>query len=118
METNHNIEQQVERTLETAKGITPIDAPALFTERTMQRIKAVKQEPFWTTSGILKAAVVAALICINAYTIKYVFDSPSTETTPMVTATIDDLANDYQVADVSSDWLSTKPVSNEYNKKK
>lgn len=117
MEKDNNIiEQQVERTLETARGITPIDAPALFTENTMQRIKAVAQEPFWTVSVMLKAAAVLILICINAYTIKYVFEAPVTET-PVVTATIDDLAKDYQVAD-ANDWLNNKPNINSYNKNK
>jgi len=111
METNNNIEREIERTLGTAKGITPISAPVQFTEKTMQRIRAAKEEPFISASVLLKAAAVIILICLNAYTIKYVFESPAPQT-PMVTATIDDLANDYQVADVSNDWLNNKTTKN------
>jgi hypothetical protein len=107
METNNNIEREIERSLETARGIIPINAPAQFTEKTMQRIKAVKEEPFISVSVLLKAAAVLILICLNAYTIKYVFESPAPQT-PTVTATIDDLANDYTVADVNTDWLNNK----------
>jgi hypothetical protein len=107
METNSNIEREIERSLETARGITPINAPVQFTEKTMQRIRAVKEEPFISVSVLLKAAAVLILICLNAYTIKYIFETPTPQAIT-VTATIDDLANDYTVADVSNDWLNNK----------
>ena len=105
METNHNIEKNIDDTLGVAKQIAPAEVPAYFTESTMQKIAVVSKEPFLSGYGLLKAAAIVILICLNVYTIKYVFESPEPQVQP-VTASIDDLVNDYQVADVNNDWLN------------
>jgi hypothetical protein len=106
METNPNIEKEIESTLGAAKSISSLDVPAFYADRTMQRISAVKNEPFLSASVLLKAAAVLILICLNAYTIKYVFETPVQQTPIVANATIDDLVNDYQVADIGTDWLN------------
>ncbi|HXP51966.1 MAG TPA: hypothetical protein VN922_18570 [Bacteroidia bacterium] len=106
METNHNIEKEIDNTLNVAKKIAAVEASAYFTESTMQRISVVSKETFLAGYGLLKAAAIVILICLNVYTIKYVFESPEPQV-PQVTASIDDLVNDYQVADINSDWLNS-----------
>jgi hypothetical protein len=105
METNHNIEKEIDNTLNVAKKIAAVEAPAYFTEKTMQRISVARKETFLSGYGLLKAAAIVILICLNVYTIKYVFESPEPPV-PQVTASIDDLVNDYQVADINNDWLN------------
>ncbi|HSY75626.1 MAG TPA: hypothetical protein VK890_02150 [Bacteroidia bacterium] len=112
METNPNIEKDIERTMGVFKSIRIVDAPAMFTEKAMQRIGSAKQQSRFTTSVLLKIAAAIILICINAYTINYIFDTP-VQQTPAVTTTIDDLVNDYQVADMNNDWLNNKTIKNE-----
>ncbi len=111
METNQNIEKAIESTLGAAKNINSVDVPAFYADRTMQRISAVKNEPFLSASVLLKAAAVLVLVCLNAYTIKYVFETPAQQTPVVATATIDDLVNDYQVADISNDWLNNNKTT-------
>jgi hypothetical protein len=105
METNHNIEKDIDNTLGVAKQIAPAEVSAYFTESTMQRIAIASKESFLSGYGLLKAAAIVILICLNVYTIKYVFESPEPQV-PQVTTSIDDLVNDYQVADINGDWLS------------
>jgi len=111
METNQAIEKEIERALGAAKNISPVDVSSAFTNRTMQRISAVKNEPFLSVSFLLKAAAVLILVCLNAYTIKYIFETPAQQTPVVATATIDDLVNDYQVADISNDWLNNNKTT-------
>jgi hypothetical protein len=105
METKHNIEKDIDDTIGVAKKIAPVEAPAYFTESTMQRIAVVSKESYLSAVSLLKAAAIVILICLNVYTIKYVFESPEPQI-QTVTASIDDLVNDYQVADISNDWLN------------
>jgi hypothetical protein len=112
METNPNIEKDIEHAMGVFQNINIVDVPAMFTEKTIQRIRTAKQGPQFAASSFLKIAAAIILICINAYTIKYIFDTPIQQT-PSVTTTIDDLVNDYQVADMNSDWLNNKTIKNE-----
>jgi hypothetical protein len=112
METNPNIDKDIERTIGVSKNINLVDAPAMFTQKTMQRISVAKQASRFTTSALLKIAAAVILICINAYTINYIFDAP-VQQTPVVTTTIDDLVNDYQVTDMNNDWLNNKTSKNQ-----
>jgi hypothetical protein len=111
METNPNIEKEIERTISVSKNINTVDVPVMFTQKTMQRIGVAKQATRFTAGTFLKVAAAVILICINAYTIKYIFDTPAQQT-PAVTTTIDDLVNDYQVADMGNDWLNNKTSKN------
>lgn len=114
METNRNIEKDIENALGVTSKITPVDVPAFFTERTMQRMRIAKQEQRLSGFSILKVAVIVVLVCVNAYTIsKLVSDSPAqtTDTTTNVSASMDDLVNDYQVTDASAYWLNNNKIA-------
>ncbi|MGP8215397.1 MAG: hypothetical protein ACLQQ4_07530 [Bacteroidia bacterium] len=108
METNDNIEKEIERTLGAAKNMNPADVSPFFTEKTMQRIRSAKQEPFFSATFLLKAAAVLILICLNVYTIKYVLETPGQIQPQPASATIDDLVDDYQVSDNGNDLLNNK----------
>jgi|GEM_PF-1357260 len=115
MATPPDIDKQVEDTLGVAKQIGSVNVPDGFTERTMQRINAVKNEPLISVSALLKVAVVLVMVCVNIYTMRYLLNTPAEQqpASAVTSATMDDLVNDYQVADMSNEWLNNKAVQNE-----
>ncbi|HTA83607.1 MAG TPA: hypothetical protein VK783_11750 [Bacteroidia bacterium] len=112
METDNNIEKDIERVLAAAKNVKPVDAPLLFTEKTMQRIGAERQASRVSTYALLKVAAVLLLIGLNVYTISRVLETPLQQP-EQVKVSMDDLVKDYQVTDVSNDWLNNKIQQNE-----
>jgi hypothetical protein len=114
MAMNTDIEKQVEETLGLAKCINAVDVPDGFTDRTMQRISVAKTGSSFSATTFLKLAAVFVLICVNIYTIRYVITQPEPQqNVTMSAATMDDLVNDYQVTDISNEWLNNKLVPNE-----
>jgi hypothetical protein len=112
METNNNIEQEIENVLAAAKNVKPVDTPLLFTEKTMQRIHTEKHEQGFSLYSVLKIAAVIVLVGLNVYTISRVLETPLQQSEP-VKISMDDLVNDYQVTDVSNEWLNNKTMQNE-----
>lgn len=112
MEANENIEREIEKVLSAGKNIKPVDLPEFYTERTMQRIASAKPGRSNTVYAMLKIAAAVILICVNAYTVSYLFESPAPQQPEQTNASIDDLVNDYQVADIgNADWLNNKTTT-------
>ncbi len=112
METNNNIERDIEKVLDAAKNIKQVDLPISFTEKAMQRISSAKPTPVVSAYFLLKVAAILILVGLNVYTISRLFESPVSQT-EQVKVSMDDLVKDYQVTDVSNDWLNNKTTQNE-----
>jgi len=114
METRDDIEKEVDKTLTAMKNINAVDIPSSYVEKTMQRMGSVKPAYNAGRYAVLKVAAVIILICINAYTISRLVESPAQQPEVQTKASIDDLVSDYQVTDISStDWLNNKTNQNE-----
>jgi hypothetical protein len=114
METRDNIEKEVDKALTAMKNTNAVEVPSYYVERTMQRIGLAKPEYNSGRYAVLKVAAVIILICINAYTISRLVESPAQQPEVQTKVSIDDLVSDYQVTDISStDWLNNKTNQNE-----
>jgi len=111
METNNNIEKDIEKVFDAAKNIKQADLPMSFAEKTMQRINSAKPAPAVSAYLLLKVAAIIILVGLNVYTISRLLESPVQ--TEAVKVSMDDLVKDYQVTDVSNDWLNNKTSQNE-----
>lgn len=94
MERKHSIESRVNEALNSAKRINPVEAPAFFTDKTMNRLKAENERDYsFSSAGLLKIAAVLVLVIMNIYTIRYILNSSKQETS------VNDLVNEYQPSD-------------------
>ena len=112
METKNNIEREIEKVLYAAKNIKQADLPMSFAEKTMRRINSAKPAPAVSAYLLLKVAAILILVGLNVYTISRLLESPVSQT-EQVKVSMDDLVKDYQVTDVSNDWLNNKTIQNE-----
>ncbi len=112
MEKIPNIEDQINEALNSVKKIQPVEAPAFFTDRTVNRLKASAKEGYtFSPAGFLKIASVIVLVCVNVYTIKYVL-SGSKQDAATVTPSVKDIVNEYQPNDTIELTIETR-INNE-----
>jgi hypothetical protein len=112
METGPNIEDQINEALNSVKKVQPVEAPAFFTDKTVNRLKASAKEGYsFSPAGLLKIAAVIILVCVNAYTIKYVL-SGSKQDASVANPTVKDIVNEYQPNDTIELTIETK-INNE-----
>ncbi|HXB12049.1 MAG TPA: hypothetical protein VNZ45_08700 [Bacteroidia bacterium] len=111
MEKIPNIEDQVNEALSSAKKVQPVEVPAFFTDRTVNRLKASAKEGYtFSPTVLLKIAAVILLVCVNVYTIKYVLSGSKQDTA--VTPSVKDIVNEYQPNDTIELTIETR-ISNE-----
>jgi hypothetical protein len=112
MERRPDIESQINETLNSAKKIKHVEAPAFFTDKTVNRLKAFANERYtFSPAVLLRIAAVLILVCINVYTIKYVL-SGTKQDAAIGTPTVRDLVNEYQPNDTIELTIETK-INNE-----
>src|SRR5579872_6174944 len=98
MDTKPNIESKINETLNSAKKVNPVEAPAFFTDKTVSKLRAsVKQEQSYSYMGLLKIAAIVVLLIANAFTVKYILSPKQDTATNQVT--VKDLVNEYQPND-------------------
>ncbi len=95
------MESKVDQALEGVKKINQVEAPAFFTEKTLNRLRNPKEQRYsFTGMGILKIAAIIALLIVNVYTIQYIMGNNQEQATDR-TLTVKDLVNDYQPSDAT-----------------
>jgi hypothetical protein len=108
MERRPNIEDQINEALNSVKKIQPVEAPAFFTDKTVNRLKASANEKYaFSASGLLKIAAVIVLVCVNVYTIKYVLTGSKPDAAASA-PTVRDMVNEYQPNDTIELTIETK----------
>jgi hypothetical protein len=112
MERRPDIETQINEALNSAKKVQPVEMPAFFTDKTVNRLKASANERYtFSPAVLLKIAAVIVLVCVNVYTIKYVL-SGTKQDAAIGTPTVRDLVNEYQPNDTIELTIETK-INNE-----
>jgi len=102
MERKEEIKLQVDKILESVKGIKAVDAPAFFTEKTVSRLRASKSErTTFSYTSLLKIAAILVLLVVNTYTIRYILSTNQPDVATISTATVNDLVNEYQPSDAN-----------------
>jgi hypothetical protein len=114
MERNPEIETKINETLNDVKKVERLEAPAFFTEKTIQRLHASKPESSFSYSGLLKIAAIIVLLMVNAYTINYILSTnqDSTININSTAASVTDVVNDYQPNDATELAFENK-ITNE-----
>jgi hypothetical protein len=114
METKPNIEDQVNRALESVKNIQPAELPFGFSDRVIVKLhaKPANVRSMYTISPILKVAAVFILILINIFTLRLAL-SPQPVQSPAQYVTIKDFVNDYQVNDANVELLTINKPAHE-----
>jgi hypothetical protein len=109
MKRNTQIEHQVDEALNSAKRIQEVEAPAFFTDRTMNRIKSMHSgNHSFSSLAWLKIAAIIVLAVVNLYTIAHIFGGVGQEINPPGQATIKDLVNEYQPSDSTEVTIENK----------
>ena len=112
MERRPDIESQIDEALNSAKKIQPVEVPAFFTDKTVNKLRASANEGYsFSVAGLLKIAAILVLVCVNIYTIKYVL-SGSKQDSSQVTPTVRDIVNEYQPNDTIELTIETN-INNE-----
>jgi hypothetical protein len=112
MERRPDIESQINEALNSAKKVQPIEVPAFFTDKTVNKLRASANEGYsFSAAGLLKIAAILVLVCVNVYTIKYVL-SGSKQDAAAGAATVRDLVNEYQPNDTIELTIETR-INNE-----
>jgi hypothetical protein len=102
MQAKPDIESKIKEALESAKRIKTVDAPAFFTDKTVNRLRAsAAEKQTFSYTGILKIAAVIMLLLVNVYTIRYVLNSRQPEVIAVNNATIKDFVSEYQPSDAN-----------------
>lgn len=107
METNRNIEDQVNAALQAAKNIQPAELTFGFSDRVMNRVHT-KSNVRWlyNVSPLLRVAAVFVIIIINMLTLKLAFTTQPAPSAPQYIS-FKDFVNDYQINDGSEELLTT-----------
>lgn len=101
MTQKQDIESKIDQTLEVVKKISQVEAPAFFTEKTLNRLRNPKVQRFaFSGMPILKIAAIIVLLIVNVYTIQYIMGTNEESVTDS-TITVKDLVNDYQPNDAT-----------------
>jgi hypothetical protein len=107
METNPNIEDQINRAFNSVKNNNPVELSPDFSDRVIAKLHAKPDNVrrMYTISPLLKIAAVFVLILINIFTLRLAL-SPQPAQTPAQYVTIKDFVNDYQVNDANLELLT------------
>jgi hypothetical protein len=114
METKQDIEDQINRAIESVKNIQPVELPLGFSDRVIVKMHAqpARVRTMYAISPLLKIAAVFILILINVFTLRLAL-SPQPMQTPAQYGTIKDFVNDYQVNDANLDLLTINTPAHE-----
>jgi hypothetical protein len=124
METNPNIEDQINKALQSVKNTEPVELPFGFSERVMNKLHSEKgaietqqnnvRSFFHTASPLLKLAAVFILIIVNIFTLRLILSPQPAQSTTQY-ATVKDFVDQFQINenDVSEDLLTTNTPTHE-----
>lgn len=114
METKQNIEDSINRALNSVKNTEPVELPFGFSDRVMNKIHAKENNvrSLYTISPLLKVAAMLILILVNVFTLKLALSSQPTQS-PTQYVTIKDFVNDYHIYDTSEDLLTVNTPAHE-----
>jgi hypothetical protein len=114
METNPNIEDQINRALKSVKNIEPVELPYGFSDKVMNRLHAQSNNvrSMYAVSPLLKVAAVFVLILINIFTLRLAL-SPQPTQSPSQYVTIKDFVNEYQINDANDELLTVNTPAHE-----
>jgi hypothetical protein len=114
METNPNIEDQINRALKSVNNIEPVELPFGFSDRVINRLHTQQNNvrSIYTISPLLKVAAVFVLILINIFTLRLAL-SPQPTQSPAQFVTIRDFVNDYQINDTNDELLTVNTPAHE-----
>jgi len=114
METKHNIEDQINAALQSAKNIQPAELPYGFSDRVMNKLHAKEDNvrSIFTLTPFLRVAAIFILVMINVFTLRLAL-SPAPVQNPAQFATIKDFVNEYQINDVNEDLATANTTTHE-----
>jgi hypothetical protein len=114
METKHNIEDQINAALQSARNILPVELPYGFSDKVMNRLhtKENNVRSVFTLSPLVRIAALFILIIVNMFTLKLAL-SPQPVQNPAQFVTIKDFVNDYQINDTNEELLTTNTPAHE-----
>src|ERR1700677_3123490 len=101
MERKQDIESKVNEALNSVKKVQRIEAPAFFTDKTMQKLHASQVQNTFSYSGLFKIAAIVVLLMVNVYTIKYILNTNQESTVNTNATSVTDVVNEYQPSDAT-----------------
>ena len=116
METNQNIENEINRAFNSVKNTEPVELPFGFADKVMNKLhtKQDNVRSLFTISPFLKVAAVFVLIFINVFTLRLALSpQPTQSPAQYTTTTINDFVNDNQINDTNEELLTINTPAHE-----
>src|ERR1700677_2192230 len=115
METNKNIEDQINRALNSVKNTEPVESPFDFADKVMNKVHSKEDNVrhLYSMPPFLKVAAVFVLMLINVFTLKLALSSQPAQAPVQYSTTINDFVNDYQLNDANVELLTANTPSHE-----
>jgi hypothetical protein len=114
METKTNIEDQINRALNSVKNTESVELPYGFSDKVMSKLhsKESKVRNLYSVSPLLKWAAMFILILVNVFTLKLAF-APQPAQKQAQYITIKDFVNSYQINDSGDELVSINTPAHE-----
>ncbi len=115
METNPNIEDQINRAFNSVKNTEPVELPFGFADKVMNKVYAKEDNVrnLYTMPAFLKVAAVFVLMLINIFTLRLALSSQPAQAPVQYTTTINDFVNDYQLNDANVELVTANTPAHE-----
>jgi hypothetical protein len=115
METNPNIEDQINRAFDSVKNTDPVELPFGFADKVMNKVQAKEDNVrrLYTLSPLLKIAAVFVLILVNVFTLRLALSPQPTQNPVQYTTTINDFVNGYQLNDANEELVTINTPTHE-----
>lgn len=114
METKPDIEDLINKALNSVKNTEPVELPFGFSDKVMRKLQAKENNvrSLYSISPLLKVAAMLVIILINVFTLKLALSSQPAQS-PTQYVTIKDFVNGYHINDSNEDLLTVNTPAHE-----
>jgi hypothetical protein len=116
METKLNIEDQINKALDSIKNIEPVELPFGFSDKVMNKLNSEKNNvrSLYSFSPMLKVAAMITIVLVNVYTLKLALNSNTPlPSAPAQYTSINDFVNEYGINDANYELVTNNKPAHE-----
>jgi hypothetical protein len=117
METKLDIEEQINKALNSVKNMEPVELPFGFPDKVMNKLHSRKDNvrSLYTFPSLLKVAAMITIVLVNVYTLKLALTSSNSPlpAAPGQYTSINDFVSDYGINDANYEVVTINKPAHE-----